>query len=154
MYKIGDELIRWLSARTAYHSEMKCPRSGMFQRVRGSCPPLKRLMRYKITRGSQRVSLRLGGNINVATFFAYLADWTRKRNFVLRHRGSVRGGEGSNRGSDLPTTITAQKSLSQSLARALVLSLTSFCAFRLAKHQSRAQAWSVANLDNGCDFCE
>jgi len=63
-------------------------------------------------------------------------------NGILRYAIANRcggGGEGSNRGSDLPTTITTQKSLSQSLARAFAI--TSFCAFRLAKHQSQVQAW-------------
>ena len=59
--------------------------------------------------------------------------------YAIANRRGGGGGEGSNRGSDLPTTITAQKSLSQSLARAFAI--TSFCAFRLAKRQSQVQAW-------------
>lgn len=81
-----------------------------------------------------RVSLRLDGNRNVATFFAYLADWMRKRNSVLRHIFAESGradqeGWGGNRGEDRFADDDNDAEVSFAKSCSGIRPLTSFCAF-------------------------
>lgn len=105
-----------------------------------SRPPLKRLRRYKIMREFSASLVTPRRQYKRRDLFRVPRGLDEETEFCITP--SVRSGEGKvpTGGLDLPTTITAQKSLSQSLARAFALALTSFCAFRLAKHQSQAQA--------------
>lgn len=71
------------------------------------------------------MSLWLGSDVNVATFFAYQADWTRKRNFCVTPFAEWR--EQGNRFVD--DDNGAEISFAKPRARALT-------SFRLAKRHS------------------
>lgn len=122
------------------------------RRVRESHSSLK--TRYKITRGFSVSLVTPRRQYKRRDLFRVPRGLDEETEFcVSPSRSGCGEGKVPTGGSDLPTTILpAQKSLSQSLARALALALTSFCAFRLAKHQLQAQVWGVANLDNSYDF--